>query len=420
MSDIFKEKVLMSVSLGVEELQGSVPTAHYDAVVVGAGPYGLSTAAHLLGRGLNVAIFGKPLNLWREHMPKGMLLRSYWWAVNLSDPQKKYACAQYLQLHELEPPDPMSIETFIDYALWFQQYAVPNVDETYVSTIACKERLFEVTLVDGRVVQTPSVVMAPGLAYYTYRPSEYSYLLAGLVTHTSDHYTFGGFAGKRVVVIGGGQSALEISALLHENGADVEVVSRRGIRWLTDDSLQNRTLIKQIRYPKAGIGPGWFNWGLENLPYAFQWLPRSTKDKLLRTRGQYGPAGAVWLKPRVMGKIRLHELVQVEEIKETDSGVALTLSNNEILKADHIILGTGYRVNISNLPMLHPSVLSRIQTYNNAPILNSRFESSVPGLYFIGLSSISSFGPFYRFVVGVDAAAQGVTDAVARQPAYTK
>ncbi len=222
------------------------------------------------------------------------------------------------------------------------------------------------------------------------------------------------------MVIGGGQSALEISALLHENGANVEVVSRRSIRWLTEDSLKNRTLIKQIRYPKAGIGPGWFNWGLENLPYAFQQLPRSTKDKLLHTRGQYGPAGAVWLKPRVMGKIRLHELEQVEEIKETDSGVALTLSNNEILKADHIILGTGYRVNISNLPMLHPSVVSRIQTYNNAPILNSRFESSVPGLYFIGLSSISSFGPFYRFVVGVDAAAQRVTEAVARQLAHTK
>src|SRR5438045_8917987 len=122
----------MSVSLGVERLQGSVPTAHYDAVVVGAGPYGLSVAAHLLGRGLKVAIFGKPLHLWREHMPKGMLLRSYWWAVNLSDPQKKYTMAQYFQAYGLDALDPLSIETFIDYALWFQKHAVPNVDETYV------------------------------------------------------------------------------------------------------------------------------------------------------------------------------------------------------------------------------------------------------------------------------------------------
>jgi cation diffusion facilitator CzcD-associated flavoprotein CzcO len=353
-------------------------------------------------------------------MPKGMLLRSYWWAVNLSDPQKKYGCEQYLQLHGWEGPDPMPIEMFIDYALWFQKHAVPNVDETYV---ACVERIdghFEVTLADGRVVYSPAIVIAPGLAYYSYRPPEYSHLPAELVTHTSDHYTFDSFAGKRVAVIGGGQSALEISALLYENGSDVDVVSRRGVRWLSAGSLKDRTLIKRLRYPKAGIGSGWFNWFLENLPYSFQRLPRSTKDKLLRTRGQYGPAGAAWLKPRVMGKIRLRELEQVQEMKETDNGVAVTLSNNETLEADHVILGTGYRVNIWNLPMLQPSVVSRIQTYNNAPILNNRFESSVPGLYFVGLSSVSSFGPFYRFVVGVEAAARRVADAVARQLAHTR
>ncbi len=389
-------------------------------VVIGAGPYGLSVAAHLLGRGLPVAIFGKPLQLWRDHMPKGMLLRSYWWAVNLSDPQKKYTIAQYLQSHNQNAPDPLPVETFIDYGLWFQKHAVPNVDETYVSCIERKDRQYEVTLADGRVIQSPVVVMAAGLAYHTYRPPEYSHMPVELVSHTSDHCTFDGFTGKRVVILGGGQSALEIAALLHEHGAVVDIVARRNVVWLTRDSLENRTIIKQIRYPKAGISPGWFNWGLENLPYAFQRLPRETKDKLLRTRGRYGPAGAHWLYPRVVGKVRLRESQQVEKMKEVDDGVALTLSTGEKLKADHVVLGTGYRINIWNLPMLHPSLVSSIQTYQDAPLLNHRFESSVPGLYFVGISSVSSFGPFYRFVVGDDAAAQRVAAAIARQVAHIK
>ncbi len=389
-------------------------------VVIGAGPYGLSVAAHLLGYGLKVAIFGKPLHLWRDHMPRGMLLRSYWWAVNLSDPQKKYTVSHYLRLHGQDGPDPLPIETFIDYGLWFQKYSVPNVDETYVGCVERKDRHFEVRLVDGRVIQSPVVVMAPGLAYYTYRPTEYSHLSAELVSHTSDHYTFDGFAGKRVAVVGGGQSALEMSALLYEHGADVDMVARRNIVWLAGDSLKDRTIMKQIRYPKAGIAPGWFNWALENLPYEFQRLPRETKDTLLRGRGRYGPAGAAWLRPRVMGRVRLHELQQVEEMKEVDDGVALMLSSGKTLKADHVVLGTGYRVNISNLPMLHPSLVSSVQTYYNAPILNNRFESSVSGLYFVGISSVSSFGPFYRFVVGDDAAARRVAGAVARQVAQRK
>jgi len=410
-----KEKILMGVSLDIQKPQSVIPTMCYDAVVVGAGPYGLSAAAHLQGRGLKVAIFGKPLHLWREYMPQGMFLRSYWWATNLSDPYKKYGLEQYFEAEGQHASDPFSREAFISYGLWFQKHVVPNVDETYVANITRKEQQFEVTLVDGRMVRSPVVIMVPGLAYYIYRPVEYTHMQTELISHTANHVTFDRFAGKRVVVIGGGQSALETAALLHESGADTQVVNRSPIVWLTGDSMENRTFIRRLRYPRAGISPGWFNWGLEKFPYTFQQLPRTTKERLLRGRGRYGPAGAHWLKDRIINKVKLHELQQVQKVKEADDGVMLSLSNDEKLKADHVILGTGYRMDIKKLPMLSSSLVAEMQTYHSTPILNTWFESSIPGLYFLGFSSLTSSGPLYRFVVGTDAAARRIAGAVKRQ-----
>jgi FAD-dependent urate hydroxylase len=410
----------VSVSLDLQKREGSLPTAHYDVVVMGAGPYGLAAAAHLLGRGLKVGVFGKPLKLWRENMPQGMLLRSYWWATNISDPHKKYDLEHYFKAEGKKPDDPFQREAFIDYGMWFQKHAVPDVDETYIDVIERKGQEYELKLVDGRVVKSQSVVMAPGLAYYVFRAPEFDHMPVELVSHTSDHYTFEGFSGKRVAVIGGGQSALETAALVHESGAHTDLISRSPIHWLNADYLQNRSLINQIRFPKAGIAPGWVNWGFEHLPYAFQRLSRDKKDRLLRGRGRFGPAGAAWLKDRILGNVTVHELQHVQEIMEIDGEVELTLSSNETLRVDHVMLGTGFGIDIKRLPMLHSSLLDSIETYQGAPILNKGFGTNIPGLYFIGFSSVSSFGPLFRFVVGTDAAARRVAGAVARQVAHAR
>lgn len=410
----------MSVSIDIRKREESVPTAHYDVVVIGAGPYGLSTAAHLQERGLKVGAFGKPLKLWHENMPKGMLLRSYWWATNISDPRKKYDLEHYFKAEGKYPRDPFQIETFIEYGMWFQEHAVPNLDETYVDTIARTGPAYELRLVDGREVKSQAVVMAPGLAYYVYRPLEYDHLSDELVSHTSDHYTFERFSGKRIAVIGGGQSALETAALVHESGAQVDLITRSTIHWLGSDSLSNRSLIERMRYPKAGIAPGWYNWGFEHLPYAFQRLSRNQKDRLLRGRGRFGPAGAAWLKDRIQGKVTVHELQPIQKIQEVNGEIELTLSNGKTPKFDHIILGTGFVMDIKRLPMLDSSLIESIETYHGAPILNNRFETNVPGLYFVGFSSVSSCGPLFRFVVGTDAAAKRVAGAVARQTAHAR
>jgi cation diffusion facilitator CzcD-associated flavoprotein CzcO len=391
--------------------------ASYDVVVMGAGPYGLSTAAHLLGQGLRVAVFGKPMELWRDYMPRGMLLRSYWWATNLSDPQKQFGLARYLQELGQEPFDPVPGDTIAEYGLWFQKHAVPMVDETYIQMIERRDGQFEVTLEDGRVVTCSSVVMAPGLQPYVYRAPEYDHLPQELVTHTAVHRTFDGLAGKRVAIIGGGQSALEGAALAYESGVQVEVIARKSIVWIMEGAAlpTNRSLRDRVVAPKAGISPGWFNRIEETFPYGFALLPRQLKDGLLHGVGAHGPKGSSWLRPRLIGKVPLHEQTSVLAAREADDGLLLTLSNQQSLKVDHIILATGYRIDVQRLALLGESILPRIQTYDGAPILTSRFESSVPGLFFVGFSSFKSCGPYYRFVVGTGAAASRVAATVARR-----
>ncbi len=403
----------MSITLDEKKTQEVNPSAKYDVVVMGAGPYGLAISAHLLGKGLKVATFGKPNFFWSNHMPKGMLLRSFWWATSLSDPEGKYPLSRYLQEKGIAPVDPLPGAVFVEYGKWFQQRAVPNVDETYVTNITQKDDHYLVTLEDGRVVESNAVVLAPGLHYYVYTPAEYAHMPASLVSHSSEHYDLSKFKGQKVAVIGRGQGALESAALLNENGADVQVITRSPLRWLRNSTSKVPAWIREIRAPQAGMGNGWSNFLQEKFPYALHSMPRARKDLLFDTA--HGPAGAYWLKDRILGQVIVKELVEVEKVEAVNNKARLTLSNGEILDFDHVILGTGYRMDVKGLPMLDQDLKDSLQSHRGAPVLNSWFESNVPGLYFAGYTSGRSLGPFYRFVVGSEAAARRIASALARQ-----
>lgn len=402
---------MKAVPVGVEEGKGVPSSESYDVVVVGAGPYGLSAASHLLGKGLRVAVFGKPLRLWREFMPEGMLLRSHWWATNLSDPENRYSFGEYLKVSGNKPCYPVPLRLFIEYGDWFQRNAVPRVDETYVARIERVDEQFVLTLDDGRVVLSTAVVMAVGLRYYSNTPPEYGHLPKQFVTHSFEHGSFGRFRGKRVAVIGGGQSAVEYSALLHESGAQVHLLARRQIHWLDPDRDGQRSWFDRARAPRSSIAPGWKNWALEHFPYLFYRLPERQKDR--RTL-KFAAAANDWLKDRILGKVDLNEGVVATDMNVDDGAVDLALSDRRTLRVDHVILATGYKVNVHRLTMLDPALLTEMKVDLNIPVLNHWFESSVPGLYFLGLTSVRAFGPLYRFVAGARAAAPRVADSAAR------
>jgi hypothetical protein len=408
----------MSALPTVENRRNLLSHARHDVVVVGAGPYGLSAAAHLQAKGLNVAIFGKTLESWREWMPAGMFLRSFWWATSISDPGKQFGLNRFFQLSEHDICFPEPIQMFIDYGMWFQQQVVPSVDPTYVDLIEREGERFILTLQDGRVIETSAVVMAIGHRYFKRTPPELAHLPAELLTHSADHGDSQQFAGKKVAVIGGGQSAVEFAALLNEAGASVEVISRRPVRWLEPHGEADRSWLSRLRAPDTAIGPGWKYRTLEIFPYFFQRFSSEDKERMVTNAHVAGASH--WLKPRILGKVNLRGECIITQTQENNGGLDLSLSDHTSLHVDHILSATGYRVEVNNLALLSQSIRSQIKAYVGAPVLNPWFESSVPGLYFIGLSSMQSFGPLYRFVAGTSAASPRVAKAVVRHVAKAR
>jgi hypothetical protein len=386
--------------------------AEYDAIVVGAGPYGLSTAAHLIDRGLRVGVFGKPMGLWRDNMPSGMLLRSHWWATQLSDRQRRYTFDRFARETKTSISSPIPRATFIEYGLWFQRWAVPTVDTTFVSSIERDADGFVVTLADGRQAAGAAVVMALGVAYYAHRPSLYDHMPASLVSHSCDHRDFSRFSGKQVVVVGGGQSAIEYAALLHEAGATVHVVARRAIEWRSPDRTGRRSAAERIMAPRASIAPGWNYWCLDRLPFAFYHMPQWAKD---RHNLSYSSSASDWLRNRIVGKISLHEGQTILAIDAKGDAAVATISDGNTLWSDHVMLATGYGVDLDTLTMIGPSLRRSIQTRDGTPQLTPWFESTVPGFYFSGLTSLRAFGPIYRFVAGCGPAARRVARAIVRR-----
>src|SRR5437016_2316018 len=268
-----------------------------DAAVVGAGPYGLSAAAHLrAANGLDIRVFGQPMSFWERHMPKWMLLRSPLAGSHLSDPQGALTLEAYRAASGNEITAPLPLCRFIDYGRWFQSQAVPDTDRRKIERIEKNGNGFQLTVEDGEVWQARRVIIAAGVEPFASKPEEFKHVPRELASHSCDHCDLGRFAEKRVVVIGAGQSALESAALLHEAGADVEVLVRAPfVRWLWRRKwFHTFKPVARMLYAPADVGQA----GLSQLvarPHLFRRIPRSVQDRW--GKRALRPAGAAWLTP---------------------------------------------------------------------------------------------------------------------------
>jgi FAD-dependent urate hydroxylase len=388
----------------------------YQFAIVGAGPYGLAVASHLRAHGIQTQVFGKPMDFWASQMPKGMLLRSPWGGSHIADP----AQALTLDRYEARLGAPLSrhlpLEDFVRYGQWFQNEALPDLDHRQVASVERANGGFRVTLDDGDAVSAENVVVATGIGMFANYPAPLDVLPRELVSHSSDRSNrdLGRFAGKRVAVVGAGQSAIESAALLHENGADVEVLIRQPeLRWLRSRPMIEWLMDCRLNPFKAPgkIGPLGINWLIEH-PGLFTMLPRSVQERWAYRAIR--PAASGWLKPRTE-QVKLTTSVQVDAAEPRHDGVYLRLTNGTTRDVDHVLLGTGYKIDIARYPFLSCATLEGVQRVNGYPVLDGGFETTLPGLYFVGAPAAYSFGPLCRFVAGTQYTAATLTGRLKNQ-----
>jgi thioredoxin reductase len=263
---------------------------------------------------------------------------------------------------------------------------------------------FVLDIETGETVRARRVVLAIGLTHFARVPAELLQLPDGTVSHSSAVVQPGEFANRDVVVLGAGQSALETAALLHEQGANVRVVARcQELRWTGDPTPRDRGLAQRLRRPEGRLCGGWGCLGFEYGGMLFHRLPQTKRLRLVANN--FGPMGAWWLRTR-LADVDMLLGRSVMNATARNGHVELTLRSGnapnatETISTSHVVSATGYRVDLGRLAFVDDEVRGALRTSGSSPALSRAFESSVPGLYFVGAASQTSFGPVTRFVAG--------------------
>jgi FAD-dependent urate hydroxylase len=378
-----------------------------DAIVVGAGPYGLAAAAHLGAAGANIRVFGSPMSFWTEQMPKGMLLRSPWGASHISDPTRSLTLDAYERTKDGPLSRPVPLGDFVAYGHWFRQQAIPEIDPRRVRRIDALGDGLRVTLDDGEALVSRRVLVATGIAPFVSRPAEFDGLPRDLATHSSEHADLSPFAGRRVAVVGGGQSAFECAVLLHESGAEVELLMRAPrIRWV--GRATRKGVLGHLMFHRTDVGPAFVS-HLVARPRILRLQPRFVQRHALRRA--LAPGASLWLRPRSQG-MAIATGRRIVAVGRAGDRVRLGLDDATTREVDHVLLATGYRVDVRRYPFLSESIVASIRSANGYPVLRDGLESSVPGLHFLGAPAAHSFGPLVRFVSGTEFAAGAVTRSI--------
>jgi cation diffusion facilitator CzcD-associated flavoprotein CzcO len=342
-------------------------------------------------------------------------VRSNWTATQIAGPDESLTLEAFQQASGLRFGGPVPLDSFVRYGQWYQKQTVPDLDQRQVARINLDANGFRLELGDGDALLARRVVIAAGIGSFAWRPPEFRDLPTALASHTSEHRDMREFAGKKVLIVGGGQSALESAALLHENGAEAELFARtHTIHWL--EGWASRALhdglgpfVRRILYAPTDVGPA----GLSQLlarPALVRLFPRWMQDRMRKRAVR--PAGARWLVDRLKD-VPVHLGRSVTSVQAVGEKVRVRLDDGYERVVDHVLLGTGYRVDVSKYAFLSTKLRESISRQNGYPRLRAGLETSVSGLHILGAPAAWSFGPVMQFVSGTHYASRVLLRSIA-------
>ncbi|HXL56072.1 MAG TPA: NAD(P)-binding domain-containing protein [Chitinophagaceae bacterium] len=384
---------------------------HTTLLIIGAGPFGLAMSAHAKHLGIDHIIVGKPMEFWKMNMPDGMYLRSDCnWHL---DPENEHTINKFLELQGPTYTDvePLSKQFYLSYAQWFTEQKQIDVLPEYIQRLDKETNGYTAITDNGTVINAKFIVVAIGFKYFKFLPKALvKDLPQGSYSHSCDLTDMILMKGKRVLIVGGRQSAFEWAALLHEAGTAVIYLS-----------YLHRT-------PEFTASDwAWVNPLVDNLaehPLWFRNLSQVEKDAVGKKMWAEGRLKLEpWLASRVT-KASVHLFPSsrvIVCIRLPNGELKLLLDKGQKITADHIILATGYKVNIRNVPFLaEGNILSKLTIKNDFPVLDEYFQTNLPGLFITSMPAAQDFGPFFEFTIAVRVSAKLIGKALMKSISFNQ
>ena len=383
---------------------------HVPLLIVGAGPFGLSLATHARRHDIEYLMVGRPMHFWQANMPQGMLLRSACdWHL---DPADVDTIEAYLATMGKTPADvePLRLDFYLGYTRWFQDKQHCRIRSDLVTRLDETDGRFVATMAAGEPITADTVVLALGFHAFAHTPHDIAAMLPpGRYGHTCDVVDLASFRGKRCLIIGGRQSAFEWTALLHEHGAaSVDMCYRHDTPAFTEADWS------------------WFNQQVDRMVDNPSWFRSLTDEEKAAVNGRFWTEGRLklepWLGPRIAhDTVHLWPHTEVvgcalDPADDAEGVLRITLSNEETVTVDHVIFATGYKVDMSRVPLLAAgNLLPRLVVDNGYPCLDEHFETNIPGLFITSMPAVQDFGLFFAFTISVRTSARLIVPAVQRR-----